>query len=783
MRPVPERVYELLNRKSMIGPDKPQHEINIEGYTFSPYLLDPTDWTVYRTFVNTSRGFGNICETMDGRAIAAYVEGNAVKVAFAPNVAGILNGTEVFDYANATTIKSSESTAHFQVSVNLIDGQLHMAISQESPKPIKAEYWRDSNGWGTDFAKVSDITTNNGSTPTGRERYCPITTIHKLGNGNFALCAPTLANDDVRSRVRAHYSTNNGESWTTGAVVPLGLGSHIGYSFSKTLCVIGENEFFGYWLSSSAEKWIAHWTNSGAAYSKLSFDYVAWTGAATIVGEGESRKAYMVFIDQANNYQFRAFELKQEYDVDDVNSYRSIGNFDFLVELSPGIYYYDVGLLLTPRNLIGFTSEDTRIRGAGSIVTRDTAEIKAKSISISRNKGMASNLSVSFDNKGGVASPDKVGALNKILWPNQQINIRQGYGVNLVGTFTGLIDRSSVRSFPQEIGVSARDMLKVALDQTITTVTGNRVVEYNEQNIEDIFVSLCSMAGLTVGEVQETGMSMSHTFSWESYMDAFSLLCDISNFIVTCDEEGNIDFKYNTVRQPTHDQSVVLDDDGAVQPWYDLEQSPAVIDSEIVQDSAETTTYEKGVDYEFEYSPVRVRRIDGGGIGDGDTVFINYIYPAHVFQEGKDLIRVGLDIDDSGLYRQVIVHGQDGDGNIIEATADYVDADEYDLPIDKVLKIDAHDADTQGKCQAIADRAEYNIRSKARTVQFAAVAIPWLQIGDCVQVVESSAGMAEVFVILDMSTNMSDSGYTMDIRGFQMGYAPAPEVVEPGGGP
>lgn len=810
---VPKRVYELLQKKSMIGPDKPMHEILVVDGT-DRSVFDPNDQAVGSDPKSTSyrplkaiQGYG----ASSNNRISNWVRANNGKhfCAWTENIGGVNrvvigytskeNNYFLYNYPCEdiliTDIAASMLSAG-QVSLfKRTDGKVLMFVldnnnpDMSAPTPrvgAKVDCYISNNGNGTDFAFHSNVYTNYHNDPRGYQQL--------LNSAPISMAIQTKTGRLVITFIAAYYvnwiwsslnsmfiytSDDEGVSWTRRLLT---------WTYNHTYRVgqpveLPDGTLFVERQDSTALNYVyrslnnaTNWVNvtpENSQQFRFNFsDYnkgASWPGAlfsGSFFYDARTDTAYRVVPGAYNGCGVYALYNPTNENFLDKTAWRFIMYIHSNTFHSPKIWE-------TPGRKLAISWSDLHTR---TILIGFSPPVPlsliAKQIMISHNKGMASNLTVSFDNKDGVLSPDKEGPFNKVFWPNNLISIRQGYGENLVDTFAGIIDNPSVRSFPQELVIGARDQLKKALDQTITSANGKHVIRFDNVLVEDIFTTLALLAGLDLRTIEPTGMKMSHTFSWESYMDAFSLLCDVANFVVNDTEEGKINFKYNTIRQPTHTQALDL----TGEEWHEPDESPGVIDSEIVTDETGTIKYVKGTHYDFEYNPVQIKRLN---LPDGHSVLVDYIYAAHVFREGVDIIRVGLDISDTGLYRTIIVHGQDSDNNVIEATKDYVDAELYNLPKDKILKIDAHEADTLAKCQAIADRAEYNIRSKARTIQFAAIAVPGLKVGDCVQVIESSGNISEAFVILDMATNMSDVGYTMDIRAFQMGRAPMPIVEEP----
>lgn len=131
----------------------------------------------------------------------------------------------------------------------------------------------------------------------------------------------------------------------------------------------------------------------------------------------------------------------------------------------------------------------------------------------------------------------------------------------------------------------------------------------------------------------------------------------------------------------------------------------------------------------------------------------------YTFQEGEDIFSLGYTISDAEIYRNIVVISQDADGNTLVSSGTWAAADYYDLPADKTLMIQATDlASTSEQCATLVTKAGSNLSEKPRRVEFVVVGHPYVQLGDCITVVESTTTISEIYRVWSLTHNMDASG-------------------------
>jgi hypothetical protein len=714
--------------------------------------------------------------TSDGKAIISYVDSGYACIATADSVAEVLAGTKSF--GAGTQIKAVE---YGNTSLALIDGKLRLAIidyDDVDTDLLKCYYYADTDGTGASFSYVSmiseDLSSNAAWSSELPKQENGTGVITELTDDTWVIVLPFYSSN--RKYAKCYYTTNGGTSWTAGATTATSL-FYTSYAVSASPLVLSTSSFLVTWQSGSSIEEIEYFTANGATCTQVAWGD-GWTGE---LGDYPGQVAFC----RAGDTYYMALALpdtmrvyKLLADAPTTANIVDADNWELVISISSdGSSTVRPILSVTANALILQHSTGTVISGAGT--TAEELKLRAKSIDIRRSRNMSSELTIAFDNKNGRCSPDILGSWHDIMFPGVSLYVEQGYGSDLIRTFTGTIDDVVMRTFPAELTLHCRDSMKLLLDQTVTS-GANHTITYSGKTIEYIVDALATAAGFASVTTETTGITLAtFTTEWESYGDAIQKLADMAGFEWHVDEAGAFYFVYPTDRQPeAADEAVVLNGTTAV----DLAEYPVVTASIRVYSGAGEagTLYVRDTDYTItegdDENKWQITRIAGGSIGDGATVYVSYVYAAYVFREGEDIVSLGYTISGRDLATTIYVHGKDTDDTQIEATASYISSAYYNVLTGKVVKIDAPDADTAAKAQKVADRQELIMRTKPRICQHQCVAVPWLQIGDTIQIIETTTGISEAYRIIDMSTSQTageNGSYLMDLTTYHYGYSVA----------
>jgi hypothetical protein len=432
------------------------------------------------------------------------------------------------------------------------------------------------------------------------------------------------------------------------------------------------------------------------------------------------------------------------------------------------------------------------------------SELRTSAISISRDESADSqrlvfstpNVNPNNPTDFGYYSPYRDTEFGKTrnswykkIIPSKKVVAKMGYGTNITTVFTGEIDEVNINADPNsyDISVDCRDMACWLIDKQIK-LTFNGVPEYYIEypipsgetkywldpgateipDISDIVKDLCMRAGFNAKSVivEQTGIQLDPMWEKMSYMDCINDLCTASGFEFFVDEDGIARFYHQSDRSPlvTNYEVTMTGTD-----IKSVGNSHLVSGSDRITNTDGTLIYIRDTDYTINYENGTIQRIVGGSIADNEVVKVSYVYAAHVYHEGEDIYKCDLTISRRNLYGTIRVSG---DGEEASATVSNTMWDGSRVDSDKILFADNQYLDTLTKVQTCANRLKADMLNRYIVVDFVCVANPWLQVGDCIMVVESSTTISEIYKIMSINFDLSPDGFTSNIKAFHVGYSP-----------
>lgn len=712
MRPISEPTLAILKSQNLTGQNKFNHQLRLEG---TDYYSD-----VKETLTNTVKSesvWADYCIRADGKVLVAYLEGTGIYLSVIDSEEDMLSIAD--SAAGGTlfyTLGGINKVQCFSL-LRLKNGKILFFINDIGHKanniPHAIKVFESANGLGDDFTLKT--TFSNYTRQSDLSDYMNALTSKAVqsDNGKIWLFAGGNAyiayGYDLTSGV-VWCSSDGGLTWTYKY-------QYIDYYFLhyfevRSMVAIGNTIFCPvHYATSSSYTHLLISTDAGETWIKNGNNFPNLPAQDTngdykdLLDWHYGIDGWLYMIMGTLDAKASLYKSKPSVQV----TYSYLDNMSNWTLVQSGISRYQWGsgfLSISPRGTLHYlhysaVGINTRgMKDTGLFREIYSAPLLASSISISKGRGGANTASIQASNKGGTLNPKNPDSpLYGILGTNKQVIIKQGYGGELIETFTGLIDGFDMSTWPQTTNISLRDNLKKALDQTVTYGT-QHTIHFELQAIENIVGYLCYLAGIETGEIEATGIQVAKTFSWESYADCFQFLGDLASFEWGCDEYGAFYFRRD-------------------------------------------------------YQP-------------------DDMYVAYTFEEGVDISALKYTIKDDDLYYKVAVFGKATDGSIISYEAPFLDAGTYNIMPQKILKIDATEATTTAELQKIAERAIALMQSRTAVVNFEAVAVPWLQVGDFIGVYESSTGAASIYRISSLKLDMDSDSFTMSIDSYYYGDSIVP---------
>lgn len=794
MIPMTEEMRTLFKSKVMVGNNSPTASVVIQGAPSS----EPSGSEYWFDIVDGIIEYHNISTTIDKREVSNFVTdssgnefcvvaygGYLLKAIMANNEDYLIKDNCITEYASlGVSIEAIDVDNLGSSRVQLLklgDRSILMFVYTPaiSGRGMDVKCYKSVCGSGTDFTLLSTVTTEPARSSVSA-RGQGIKSILVTSTGRILVSMTGLLNFDATYSfpgIRIMYSDNNGVTWNLSLNYKTG-----GYEHHGQLVQLKDGTIIFPYVSGSAATYWYYSTNNGTSWGMEQSNAAGWAFSNGYLDGlalyGDYLYASTLMKSNGKSFGYISNPTFEEMKIKE--------NWTWVNGQWQGTYRQVFLIYPNYRNRLVFqyVVNDKLYAKIAGFAPPPEIEINIKSAEVDISKGMASQAVVVMDNKDGIYSPDKTGLWHQIIWPNKTLSVKLGYGSYLPTVFTGMIDRVTMRTFPQEIEITCRDMLKRALDQLVYLVVDNRTIYtvlYQWQTPEYIFRDLAIKAGWADADVYTecSGITLeSITFTHESIADAFQRLSELAGFEFYCDEGGGLHFVHATDRSPAiTSASATLTGIDYVAVAGVPTDHPMVDGSVVVKSTDGSVTYTKDVDYSVRLGsstePAAICRIVGGAIADGQTVYVSCVYAAWVFKEGQDIISLDYSITDQDIYRRIIVISQDAEGAFVRGDEDFNGIQYYGVLPHKVMIVQAGDlASSSEQCTSIAARIGAATLTKPRETNFEAVGHPYIQVGDCIQVIESSSTISEIYRITNLTHLVTPDGYRTRMTAYHYGYAP-----------
>lgn len=433
-----------------------------------------------------------------------------------------------------------------------------------------------------------------------------------------------------------------------------------------------------------------------------------------------------------------------------------------------------LGNLGSPRCSVTFTNAGLSVGVSNMRISRDAAAT-AQQCSFEWP-----NVSPSDHKDIGYYSPDRAAPefpetpWKGVVMPGAEFIVEMGYGVNTTRVFTGTVDDVTLHGDYEGymIAVETRDYGWRLVDKVVDDGTGVYFLKYESMTVEQVVIDLLLKAGWVPGDVtvETTGITVSIIFRECSYADAIEKLSEVSGFELSIDEFGKASWYYPTDRQPAAVNEPVTLTSSIVST---LDNVPVASGSEVVTDASGSITYVNGVDYNINYKLGRMFRYPGSSIPSGATVLVDYVYAAWVFKQGEDIFTLDYTISRRNVYGKIRVRGAEkpntNPAQYYTGVFDYGGKAIYGIPDEKVLFSTVSELAGDADCLAAATQMGNDMVHKVRQAQYVAVGVPWIQLGDSVQVIESSSTISEIYRLTSLEFDYSPDGFIMTGTAYHYG--------------
>jgi len=688
--------------------------------------------------------------------------------------------------------------------------------------PIYIEVYISDNGLGTDFTKVGEIYRNDnrgkytavsGTAALNNCLGCPII----LASGRILITFSSI--EQYTTTVGKYfsavaYSDDSGSTWH---YVVMSNSNYVTMDGTRGIAKFGDRLVTGATTNYGSGTLVFKYSDdSGSTWTSSSQSISDATYWRSIYWGGIDNNNYMLMYESgtAEQYLYKAtvktFDATGTipYDFGAIGSGKTwekmvTGNlstsyllnyiYTMHINQSTGSMYF-----MNQMNLTVYSG--TYLVGETTPRIMESVNLQVTNMSVQREEAADSQrLTFSFPNVNptdptdfGYYMPYRSTDFGKtenewhlVIKPSTKVIAKMGYGDDIATVFTGEIDEVQCQADPKAYTISCdcRDLACLLIDKQVKLISGGETeyyIEYplpsgvsetywlipgslNIPDIADIVKDLCMRAGFAATNVviEQTGIALDPMWEKMSYMDCINDLCTAAGFEFFVDEDGIARFYHQTDRSPA-----IVDEYHSLSTNFTLAHYPLVSGSEILTSlpNGAGTLFIKDADYTIDYTTGDI--VPFGIVGDS---YCSYVYAAHVYQEGEDIFGLNLTLSRRNVYGTIRVAG-DGEEASAVTTSPMWDGSRVDL--DKVLFADNQYLDELTKVQKCANRLKLDMLNRYVSTDFVCVAHPWLQVGDCIQVIESSTTISEIYKITAISFDLSPEGFSSSINTFHVGYTP-----------
>jgi len=359
------------------------------------------------------------------------------------------------------------------------------------------------------------------------------------------------------------------------------------------------------------------------------------------------------------------------------------------------------------------------------------------------------------------------------LIPSKRISVQLGYGSELVDVFLGSIDDVIFNAEPggYSVTLDCRDLGSILVDDMMIGDDPDEPywVAFADMDVSNIVKTALLAKGWTSENVTVdlSGLILDIDFERQTVADLIDWAIDVTGYQFYIDENGKAFFVEATDKNPRSSDETFVCTQGEE---ISLGHWPIVLDSQEVRSapSGGGTLFTKDTDYTINFSTGKLVPIVGGGIASSSTIYVSYVYAAWVFRHGEDIFRLPYTLSRRNQYGKIVVEG-DGESATWEAPSPAWDT--RTTSPNRVMFVSKPEATEISECQEIADKMGLDMLRRYGTVEFAAVAVPWLQVGDCIQVIEYSSTVSEIYRIVSVEFEYSPGNAVMTIRAYHFGYS------------